>query len=271
MYIEASDITGPFGKHNVIQILLQHKRVLCQYNITFLEQRSISGEEILQKSEMAATMKGLLKGLRYISQIFDDSDQEDEQEMQIGHPTNVKHVAHIGLDGPSANSPSWMNEFSSNTPKSPEASNNNNQIATPPTRTPQDGSRSSGGKAQGRGDIPKPTKSSTSHGAPVGATQEHPVIAKHSRRRHSAGGSSSQELADDDTKKTTRRHNKNLSDGVEVNLQDSPMIPKHTRKKKSSKDKEKDSSGNNHRSRLKGSRPSPVDGDGGGAVDGFGG
>ncbi|KAK9156406.1 hypothetical protein Sjap_003886 [Stephania japonica] len=204
MYIEARDPRGPFGKHNVIQILLQHKRVLCHYNITFFEQRSTSGEEILQKSEMTATMKGLLKGLRYISQIFD-------------------------------------------------------------------GSRSSGGKAQGRGDIPKPSKSSTSHGAPVGATQEHPVIAKHSRRRHSAGGSS-QELADDDTKKTTRRHNKNLSDGVEVNLQDSPMIPKHTRKKKSSKDKEKDSSGNSHKSRLKGSRPSPVDGnDGGGAVDGFGG
>lgn len=29
--------------------------------------------------------------------------------MQIGFPTDVKHVAHIGLDGPSAvNSPSWV-------------------------------------------------------------------------------------------------------------------------------------------------------------------
>nr|XP_028959344.1 CRIB domain-containing protein RIC6-like [Malus domestica] len=54
-------------------------------------------------------MKGLLKGLRYISQIFDDNK---DQEMQIGLPTDVKHVAHIGWDGPStASSPSWMNEF----------------------------------------------------------------------------------------------------------------------------------------------------------------
>ncbi|KAG8502177.1 hypothetical protein CXB51_000085 [Gossypium anomalum] len=49
-------------------------------------------------------MKGLLKGLRYISDIF---EQEKEQEMQIGNPTDVKHVAHIGMDGPSANKPSW--------------------------------------------------------------------------------------------------------------------------------------------------------------------
>nr|CAD1830917.1 unnamed protein product [Ananas comosus var. bracteatus] len=55
-------------------------------------------------------MKGLLRGLRYISQIFDNK----EQEMQIGYPTDVKHVAHIGWDGPSAAAaPSWMNEFQS--------------------------------------------------------------------------------------------------------------------------------------------------------------
>ncbi|KAM7258200.1 hypothetical protein ACFE04_013941 [Oxalis oulophora] len=37
---------------------------------------------------------------------------EKEPEMQIGNPTDVKHVAHIGWDGPSVNSaPSWMNEF----------------------------------------------------------------------------------------------------------------------------------------------------------------
>nr|CAN83875.1 hypothetical protein VITISV_014758 [Vitis vinifera] len=58
---------------------------------------------------MSTKMKGLLKGLRYISQIFDN---EKEQEMEIGYPTDVKHVAHIGWDGgPSVNTPSWMNEF----------------------------------------------------------------------------------------------------------------------------------------------------------------
>ncbi|PKI37947.1 hypothetical protein CRG98_041660 [Punica granatum] len=33
--------------------------------------------------------------------------------MEIGYPTDVKHVAHIGWDGPSGSAPSWMNEFKS--------------------------------------------------------------------------------------------------------------------------------------------------------------
>ncbi|WOG83224.1 hypothetical protein DCAR_0102399 [Daucus carota subsp. sativus] len=51
-----------------------------------------------------STVKGILKGLRYISQIF---EEEEEEEIQIGAPTDVKHVAHIGNDGPSTNKPSW--------------------------------------------------------------------------------------------------------------------------------------------------------------------
>ncbi|CAJ2632952.1 unnamed protein product [Trifolium pratense] len=60
-------------------------------------------------------MKGLLKGLRILSQIFD----EKEQEIEIGNPTDVKHVAHIGWDGPTENNnPSWMNEFKSTSERS---------------------------------------------------------------------------------------------------------------------------------------------------------
>ncbi|OIV90533.1 hypothetical protein TanjilG_32410 [Lupinus angustifolius] len=55
-------------------------------------------------------VKGLLRGFKYISQIFEN---EKEEEIQIGNPTDVKHVAHIGWDGPSVNTPSWMNEFKS--------------------------------------------------------------------------------------------------------------------------------------------------------------
>nr|AFL91172.1 ROP-interactive CRIB motif-containing protein B [Helianthus annuus] len=55
-------------------------------------------------------MKGLLKGLLYISEIF-EADNDKEPEIQIGAPTDVKHVAHIGCDGPSSNAPSWMNDF----------------------------------------------------------------------------------------------------------------------------------------------------------------
>ncbi|XP_008802172.2 CRIB domain-containing protein RIC7-like isoform X2 [Phoenix dactylifera] len=53
--------------------------------------------------------KGFLKPLRYISQIFDGR----EHELQIGFPTDVKHVAHIGWDGPNMNAPGWMKDFHS--------------------------------------------------------------------------------------------------------------------------------------------------------------
>ncbi|KAG6418721.1 hypothetical protein SASPL_120925 [Salvia splendens] len=46
---------------------------------------------------MSTKMKGLFKGLRYISQIFDD-ENEKEEDMQIGLPTDVKHVSHVGYD-----------------------------------------------------------------------------------------------------------------------------------------------------------------------------
>lgn len=35
-------------------------------------------------------------------------EEEKESEMQIGLPTDVKHVAHIGYDGSAANNPSWV-------------------------------------------------------------------------------------------------------------------------------------------------------------------
>ncbi|XP_059664394.1 CRIB domain-containing protein RIC7-like [Cornus florida] len=65
---------------------------------------------------MGTKMKGLIKGLRYISQIFEN---EKEPEMQIGYPTDVKHVAHIGWDGPSVDSPSWMKEFPGSSQSAP--------------------------------------------------------------------------------------------------------------------------------------------------------
>lgn len=40
--------------------------------------------------------------------VFVIADEEKEEEMQIGFPTDVKHVAHIGNDGPATNAPSWV-------------------------------------------------------------------------------------------------------------------------------------------------------------------
>lgn len=56
---------------------------------------------------MATKMKGICKGIKYISHLF----VVKEREIEIGFPTDVKHVAHIGLDGSDGSAPSWMNEF----------------------------------------------------------------------------------------------------------------------------------------------------------------
>ncbi|TKY51111.1 CRIB domain-containing protein RIC1 [Spatholobus suberectus] len=56
---------------------------------------------------MATTLKGIYKSFKYITQIF----VVKEREMEIGYPTDVKHVAHIGWDGPSGTGPSWMGDF----------------------------------------------------------------------------------------------------------------------------------------------------------------
>ncbi|XP_062089012.1 CRIB domain-containing protein RIC10-like isoform X2 [Humulus lupulus] len=58
-------------------------------------------------SSMATKMKGIYKSFKFISQIF----VVKEREMEIGYPTDVKHVTHIGWDGPSGSAPSWMNDF----------------------------------------------------------------------------------------------------------------------------------------------------------------
>ncbi|KAL6844548.1 hypothetical protein ACP4OV_026221 [Aristida adscensionis] len=60
-------------------------------------------------SPMACKAKGILKGLKVFSRIF----VVKEHEMEIGYPTDVKHVAHIGWNGATATadaSPSWMND-----------------------------------------------------------------------------------------------------------------------------------------------------------------
>lgn len=59
------------------------------------------------KSHVSTKWQRVKKGFRAISQIFVSTDHE----MEIGYPTDVKHVAHIGWDGPSVNGPSWMDEL----------------------------------------------------------------------------------------------------------------------------------------------------------------
>lgn len=64
-------------------------------------------ESLMCNMYVAALISMLLNNIILV--IF--ADNEKEEEMQIGYPTDVKHVAHIGADGPSANTPSWVGFF----------------------------------------------------------------------------------------------------------------------------------------------------------------
>lgn len=88
-----------------IIILLGHKSISSSENFgLYLQFCQIVGIVI---STMATTLKGIYKSFKYITQIF----VVKEREMEIGYPTDVKHVAHIGWDGPSGTGPSWMSDF----------------------------------------------------------------------------------------------------------------------------------------------------------------
>ncbi|CAM0911069.1 unnamed protein product [Alopecurus aequalis] len=121
-----------------------------------------------QHLPMAYKMKGVFKGLKIISQIF----VVKEQEMEIGYPTDVKHVAHIGWDSPTGSAatspnPSWMNDMKG----SPDfASLNNFGPSTGTSWTSQDFDQprdippygilpeNSGQEATPHPDIPKPPR-----------------------------------------------------------------------------------------------------------------
>ncbi|XP_068664881.1 CRIB domain-containing protein RIC6-like isoform X2 [Aristolochia californica] len=144
--------------------------------------------------QMTTKMKGLLKGLRYISQIFDNK----EQEMQIGLPTDVKHVAHIGWDGPSINAPTWMNEFRT-TPDFSSA-----PLSTVGGGKDMQCSGSSGGNQESAKDLPELPKPSRRHcsSGPLPrdgseaprpsrrhSNEEHSDAPRHPRRRQGSGAS----------------------------------------------------------------------------------
>ncbi|KAG4395418.1 hypothetical protein JHK82_057117 [Glycine max] len=72
---------------------------------------SLSGEsmrnllrfhEDVQKSKTFLSFNRLLKGFKNIPQLFVNKEEELEEvemDMEIGCPTNVQHVTHIGWDG----------------------------------------------------------------------------------------------------------------------------------------------------------------------------
>ncbi|ESR57036.1 hypothetical protein CICLE_v10023759mg [Citrus x clementina] len=144
-------------------------------------------------------MKGLLKGLRYISHIFEN---EKEPEMQIGFPTDVKHVAHIGWDGPSVNSPSWMNEF----------------------------------KASELGGDIKDDASIKSEDSSSRRSARDPELPKSSRRHASTGSSADPERSEKSRSRRSKQSNKDLSESTRskgASEGGGTDIPKKSRRKKS--------------------------------------
>ncbi|KAJ9700734.1 hypothetical protein PVL29_006180 [Vitis rotundifolia] len=191
---------------------------------------------------MSTKVKGLLKGLRYISQIFEN---EKEPEMQIGLPTDVKHVAHIGWDGPSVSTPSWMNEFKS-TPETLSAPSTSNGVAKE-ISVDEDINRTEGEKPPTSKEKQRRRRSSSSDGNfPLDSPARNPSDApKHSRRHHSSGGSVISGNQDGSSRSSRRQHN--LS-GPESTSRDGPGIPKQSRRRKS----KGSSGGGSSRSRSKG-------------------
>ncbi|GAB4841056.1 hypothetical protein Ancab_021802 [Ancistrocladus abbreviatus] len=182
-------------------------------------------------------MKGLLKGLRYISQIF---EEEEKKEIQIGYPTDVKHVAHIGWDGPAVNSPGWMNEFKSSAerpgsaPPQPDGDAKGNEEANCAS---EDSSRKTTRDPSGR-DLPEKPRASRrqpsidstgSVDSPSGSPKKSKEL-KQSRRRQS--GSSSKDSKELSGSKSSRQKGVSSPRGAESS-QNHPNIPKKSRRKKS--------------------------------------
>ncbi|KAF7807103.1 CRIB domain-containing protein RIC7 [Senna tora] len=178
----------------------------------------ISGANYIMKSssaEMSTKVKGLFKGLKKLN-IFEEKDEEDQ--IEIGFPTDVKHVAHIGLDGPSASTPTWMADIKG----ASEATESPKPAAVNSTETNQ-GNGTNGDGVKNIKDIPrsKPSKDPNSNSP----TRERTRPARHHR---------SSDPTSDSSVRRPRRH-ANANHGGESSSEEvtNAAAPKHHRRRKS--------------------------------------
>ncbi|XP_022967557.1 CRIB domain-containing protein RIC7-like [Cucurbita maxima] len=171
-------------------------------------------------------MKGLLKGLKFMSQMFEN---EKEPEMQIGLPTDVKHVAHIGLDGPSVNSPSWMTEFKAPPPSS--APNGDIKAPNGDASVQWASQESKRDMAVTTRDLPELPKSSRRQSSTVGES----TGKEKSEKVRSKKSSKSKESTTSNGVRASRR-SADLNQGGESPTQAAPGIPKKARRKRSKED-----------------------------------
>ncbi|KAG8658551.1 CRIB domain-containing protein RIC1-like [Manihot esculenta] len=196
-------------------------------------------------------MKGFLKGFRYVSHMFD----EKEPEIQIGFPTDVKHVAHIGCDGPSASKPSWMNEFQS----APQISNGTancmeelqnlsvvqRSLDVSQGEKPKRKSRRSTNTADsplGSPDRRSNEGSRHSRRETFSVDTNSPFSSppRNSRRNRSSNISMDSPGRDSPIGNHTSKRQTNSNLPLESPARDQPSIPKHSRAKKSKESRTKD-------------------------------
>ncbi|KAG7617679.1 CRIB domain-containing protein RIC7 [Arabidopsis thaliana] len=191
----------------------------------------------MQLGMSSTKMKSLLKGLRYISQVF-AIEGEKEEEMQIGNPTDVKHVAHIGWDGPSDNAtaPSWMNDFkSSPVMESIQGLGEDDSSVKCQSEF--------GGRTRDLPKLPKSTrKSSSEKGSPTKERSD-----KTKRRTSNKGTSSSRRTKDEDSTSSSRRTTKDEDSSLSQHSAGLPEVPKKSKRKKS---KEAGNGGSSRSSRI---------------------
>ncbi|CAL5392332.1 unnamed protein product [Camellia sinensis] len=175
-------------------------------------------------------MKGIFKGFKYITQIFEN---EKEQEIVIGNPTDVKHVAHIGWDGPSANTPSWMNEFKG-TPEVSSMSSNGEVKAQSPNKDSllQDITEMSKPSGDPLDCLPRHSSNKPKQSRRGSNSMDSPTRDPNKPRRHKNSGSFDSPTRES-SKRAIRLQNSNL--GLDSTSQDPhpPKMPKKSRGKTS--------------------------------------
>ncbi|XP_075482096.1 CRIB domain-containing protein RIC6-like [Primulina tabacum] len=200
-------------------------------------------------------MKGLLKSLKYISQIF---EEEKEKEMQIGLPTDVKHVAHIGSDGPSTNDPpSWMKEFKSGSvfqsaPLGPPEDLGDDSEIKWVSQDSRSGKRDTNSESRDPPDLPKDSRhiSSTDNTNDSPRKKDSSTKSRQSRRNHQSKDplDNKSNNSNSSNTKSSNRHAKESTNSAPHTLRD---VPKKSHRMNKSKESVTDSGDTSSRSRSK--------------------
>ncbi|KAH0711457.1 hypothetical protein KY289_007416 [Solanum tuberosum] len=80
------------------------------------DEKNLEGENLKNQLGLPKFQR-LFKNFKNLSHLFVDKDQMEEEEemgMEIGLPTDVKHVTHIGIDGGEVNTSSILNSARTN-------------------------------------------------------------------------------------------------------------------------------------------------------------